>query len=100
MTMRGRRMPLMRLVCFSEVSPRTHEVVERDVVLVAGLAVGQRRVAHGRRREDHHPLARVLAMPGSSSTGPRTIHAPVAPDATWIAVLPWMWGWYQNRPSW
>lgn len=44
--------------------------------------------------------SRAFWMPGRPSTAPRTIHAPVAPEATWMAVLPWMCGWYQSSPSW
>jgi hypothetical protein len=80
--------------------PQDVELVESNVVFVAGLAFGQRLVARGRGHDQHDPLAGIgdpRQLVHRPAHDPR---APVAPDATWIAVVPWMCGWYHWRPSW
>lgn len=91
MIIRGRRTPFTTLTCFSEVAPNTENVF----TVMCSSSHGSPS-ASGVKPIDGvvttSTRSRASLMPGTSSSGPRTINAPVAPDATWMAVVPWMCG--------
>jgi hypothetical protein len=92
---------LTRFCCDAVVEPRTAKSLN---VIVASVqdspsASGAKPSSLAIDGVDRTMIrSRAFAMPSSSSSGPRTIHAPAAPEATWIAVVPWMCGWYHCRP--